>query len=408
MAKLFALEDADLEGVGEVELEAAPEVGEVADVETEVVPEVTEVAEIESGVEEGMGAADQLDQVEEVVAQAAEGEGLEPVAAEAIKIAVEAICARIGANPKAVYSLYASENFQSASSRKANTKYALEGVAEFLKDLWKKIKAALSNLWTKVKAFWDKHVSTLGRVKKALDSMKQKVSASTGKLEKQAYVESAPSGIASAFGFGGKDVLDSSISDVIDAHVEAGKKVEEIMAMGSKAAKAAADAIAATQAIDLKNVTGEWSLGSANAPLVGGATSVFKIEVEESNVAVTLERDAVEKGEKAGVKLVEKAAVTSLLTKTMAVIDADIKAKAGFDKAQTEFTKAMADVEKAINATANDKASAEAAKPSREAVKVMYKVNSKIPQISAERVSMDIKLAKGVLGYAGLCLKNYK
>lgn len=407
MAKLFALENAEA-GEEVVELEATPEVGEVADVETEVVPEVSEVAEIETGVEEGMGAADQLDQVEEVVAQAAEGEGLDPVAAEAIKIAVEAICSRIGANPKAVYSLYAAENFQSASSRKANTKYALEGVGEFLKDLWKKIKAALSNLWAKVKAFWEKHISTLGRVKKALESMKQKVSASTGKLEAQAYVESAPGGIASAFGFGGKDVLDSSIADVISAHEDAGKTVDEITAMGSKAAKAAADAIAATQAIDLKNVTGSWTLGTSKSPLVGGATAVFKIEVEGSNVNVSIERETVEKGEKSGVKLVEKAAVAVLLTKTLSVIDTDVKAKAGFDKAQTEFTKAMADVEKAINATANDKASAEAAKPSREAVKVMYKVNSKIPQISAERVSMDIKLAKGVLGYAGLCLKNYK
>lgn len=407
MAKLFALEEAELE-TGEVEMEAAPEVGEVADVETEVVPEVAEVSDIQTGIDEGMGAADQLEQVEEVVEQAAEGEGLEPVAAEAIKIAVEAICARVGANPKAVYSLYATENFQSASSRKANTKYALEGVSEFLKDLWKKIKSALTNLWAKVKAFWDKHISTLGRVKKALESMKQKVAASTGKLEKQAYVESAPGGIASAFGFGGKDVLDSTIGEVIDAHAEAGKVSDEITAMGLKAAKAASDAIGATQAIDLKNVQGQWNLGTDKAPLVGGVKTVFKIEVEENNVNVSFERDAVEKGEKAGVKLVEKAAVSGLLTKTMSVIDADVKAKAGFDKAQSEFTKAMGDVEKAVNATAVSKETSEAAKPSREAIKVMYKVNSKTPQVSAERVSLDIKLAKGVLAYAGLCLKNYK
>ena len=116
MAKLFALEEAELEGT-EVELEAAPEVGEVADVQVEVEADASEMTEVAAGVEEGMGAADQMEQVEEVVEQAAEGEGLDPVAAEAIKIAVEAICARIGANPKAVYSLYATENFQSASSR---------------------------------------------------------------------------------------------------------------------------------------------------------------------------------------------------------------------------------------------------------------------------------------------------
>ena len=175
MAKLFALEEAELEG-GAVELEAAPEVGEVADAQVDVEADAGEITEVEAGVEEGMGAADQLEQVEEVVEQAAEGEGLDPVAAEAIKIAVEAICARIGANPKSVYSLYATENFKSASSRKANTKYALEGLGEFLKNLWEKIKSALSSLWEKVKAFWNKHVSSLGRTLKALESMKEKVS----------------------------------------------------------------------------------------------------------------------------------------------------------------------------------------------------------------------------------------
>ena len=407
MAKLFALEEAEI-GEEVIEMETAPEVGEVADVETEVVPEVTEVAEIESGVEEGMGAADQLEQVEEVVAQAAEGEGLDPVAAEAIKIAVEAICSRIGANPKAVYSLYAAENFQSASSRKANTKYALEGVGEFLKDLWKKIKAALSNLWAKVKAFWDKNISTLGRVKKALDSMKQKVSTSSGKLKDQAYIESAPGGLAAAFGFSGSDVTDGVIMGIVDNHLAAHTEADKAAAAGTAAAKAAAAAVAGNTAIDLSSVKGSWDLGSQAKPLVGGAYAKFTIEVEEENVTATMERETVEKGEKAGVKIVEKAAVLAVIAKTLTVIDSDVKAKAGFDKTQTEFTKAMADVEKAINAKVVDKQTTEDAKVGRTAVKVMYKVNSKIPQISAERVSVDIKLAKGVLGYAGLCLKSYK
>ena len=59
-----------------------------------------------------------MEEVEGLVEDAVEnGEGLDPVAAEAVRISVEAICARIGANPKAVYPLYATENFASASSR---------------------------------------------------------------------------------------------------------------------------------------------------------------------------------------------------------------------------------------------------------------------------------------------------
>lgn len=408
MAKLFALEDADLEGVGEVELEAAPEVGEVADAQTEVVADETEITEVEAGVEEGMGAADQLEQVEEVVEQAAEGEGLDPVAAEAIRIAVEAICARVGANPKSVYSLYATENFQSASSRKANTKYALEGVGEFLKDLWKKIKSALENLWNKVKAFWAKHVSTLGRVKKALDSMKQKVSSSSGKLEGQAYIENAPGGLSDAFGFSGSDITDSVIGDIVKNHMGAHTAADEASSAGTAAAKAAVAAVNSDTDIDLTGVAKSWELGSKTKPLVGGAYATFKIEVEEENVTASMERESVEKGDKVGVKVVEKAGVSALLSKTSACIDATIKAKSGFDKAQTEFTKSMTELEKAINGKVTDKTSTEAAKPARQAVKAMYKINSKIPQISAERISLDLKLAKAVLAYSALCVKNYK
>ena len=130
MSKLFAFENADVIG-DEVELETPVEVGEVADVEVDVMEEGGEIEEQAEAIEEGVGASDQMEQVEELVEQAAEeGEGLDPVAAEAIRIAVEAICARVGANPKSMYALYATENFQSASSRKANTRFALEGVGD--------------------------------------------------------------------------------------------------------------------------------------------------------------------------------------------------------------------------------------------------------------------------------------
>ena len=135
MSKLFALEDINTDSaVGE--LEVTPQEGEVADVQAEVEPEVAEIGEQTEAIDEGMSATDQLEQVEQVVEQAAEGEGLSEVSAEAIRIAVEAICVRVGANPKTLYNMYATENFQSASSRKANSKIALEGVSEFLKDMW--------------------------------------------------------------------------------------------------------------------------------------------------------------------------------------------------------------------------------------------------------------------------------
>ena len=402
--KLFAMEDAELEG-GAVELEAAPEVGEVADAEVPVVEETTELEGQSESIDEGMAAADQMDQVEEVVASAAEGEGLEPVAAEAIKIAVEAICARIGANPKAVYSLYATENFQSASSRKANTKIALEGVGEFLKDLWKKIKAALQNLWAKVKAFWNKHVSTLGRIKKALDSMKQKVGASSGKLDGKAYIEEAPGGLASAFGHAG-EISTKSIESIIAEHDKLAESsdamVKRVEAMNSVAANKAATPSELKSQVDLKS--------TETGPLVGGVK--FKVEVEADtdagSVQVNFSEEPAESSDKVGVQLAAKDAVKSVLDKTLAVINENIKARDKLAKCEESFNKAAMQVEKVINESSVDKESAEKAKEIRKTMKIVYAMNAKAPTIFNKGLNYNIKLAKAVLTYSALCVKNYK
>lgn len=56
-------------------------------------------------------------------------------------------------------------------------------------------------------------------------------------------------------------------------------------------------------------------------------------------------------------------------------------------------------------ATEQDK---EAVKAARALIKGFNKIGAKVPALEAELVSLNVKLAKAVLGYAGLCLKNYK
>lgn len=402
MAKLFAMEDADLTG-DQVELEVTPEEGEVADVQVDVEQEVAETAGDAEAIDEGMGAADQMEQVEEVVADAAEGEGLDPVAAEAIRIAVEAICARVGANPKAVYSLYATENFQSASSRKANTKIALEGVGEFLKDMWKKIKAALSRLWEKIRAFWDKHVSSLGRIKKALESMKQKVGESSGKLKDKAFIEEAPSALAESIGFNG-DISVKSIQSIIDTHKNLLNTADEFATVADTFNKAAAANIsnpkAAADAIGgVKNA----SVG----PVVGGITFSYKFERDqaEGDVTFTVERENVDRKDKGGVSLAEKNDVKTLVDNMLKVVADNIKAKEKLNKVQEAFNKLSLAIEKAINGASG---SPEDIKAMRNSMKIAYKINAKFPTVMSEGLALNIKLSKAVLGYAALCVKNYK
>ena len=403
MSKLFALEELDT-GTTEVELEAAPEVGEVADVQVEVDAEIAEAADSAEAIDEGMGAADQLDQVEEVVADAVEnGEGLDPVAAESLRIAVEAICARIGANPKAMYSLYATENFQSASSRKANSKIALESVGEFLKDLWKKIKAALTRLWEKVKAFWEKNGSALGRVKKALESMKRTVGESSGKLKDKAFIEEAPTALHDAVGFDG-DISIKSFQAVLTAHASLVDSSESVVEVTNKF-----NAAAGANLSDIEGGIAELAkmgAGKKTGRLVGGVeiTYTFEVDKDEATVNLEVERENVDRKDRGGVSLAEKNDVKGLLDTTIKLITDNMKAKEKMGKLQESFNKLSLAIDKAIN----NEADAEKAKSLRKGMKVVYKLNAKAPVIMNEGLALNVKLAKAVLGYASLCVKNYK
>jgi len=178
MAKLFAFEE-DVAVTSVVEdvtpEELAADTAEVAEV----------ASEIDSGVEatdEGVEAADQLSEVAEVVEGTIEsGEGLEPVAAEAIRLAVESICSKVGASSKSMYALYATENFASKSSRVANSKLAFESITDTIKGIWEKIMNFLKGLVQKVINFWNGFINNVNRTQNALTSLQKEVKKLSGK-----------------------------------------------------------------------------------------------------------------------------------------------------------------------------------------------------------------------------------
>lgn len=412
--KLFALEDAELEGMGaEVELETSPEEGEAAAVQAEMQDDVTDIQEVESGVEEGMDAAEQLEEVQDLVEQAAEGEGLDPVAAEALRIAVEAICARVGANPKSVYSLYATENFQSASSRKANTRIALEGVSEFLKNLWEKIKAALKSLWDKVVSFWDKHVSNLGRMVKALESMKDRAAKASGSY-KFKPVE-APASLLSIFPTK-QAVFDSAVIDtyqktladakkalegnfrILEGVAEGSELFSKVGALVSKLAQANGEVIA---------------FGSESQPLPGGKyykwtykvneekdddVATYTLEIDEDHGEFTEGRQEVQMdvANKDTIKKLISATITEVAKPAMKRRD---KAASTAKKVNDAFKKIDAVIK---TASPEDQAAA------KTAMRIFNLVLAKGPGIEAKYNQAEMAYMKGVLVYSAACLKQYK
>lgn len=432
MRKLFALENDDVLNADDVVLDTIPEEGEVADVQAETVEDVAEVETDAAAVVDGLGATDQLEEIQEVVEAAAEEGGLDTVAAEAVRIAIAAVAARVGAKPTALTGLYAAENFQSASSRKANTAFALEGVGEFLKDLWKRIKAALEGLYAKVAAFWDKHISALGRVKKALDSMKGKISASSGKLKAENYMEVAPSSIAYVF-VSKKDITPQVISEYISTHAavaveaadvslseEAGKVAEQVVEKAAKVAKNTKNGEeVATENAEIDAITAKLTavfgsngktiqLGTEAKPLVGGQYIAYTFKSEDGRLVVDVERQEVEKSDdKVSLTFGSREQLQGILKEATAVIANSMKLKSQFDKRYGAVKTNLQNIGNKITelASAENK---EAVAAAREAMRSVQLLNTKIASLEATVSSANVRMAKGVLSYIGLCLKQYK
>ena len=410
MSKLFAFEEL-AENLNGVELETPVEAGEVADAEVGVQEEVGEIDEQANAIDEGVEAGDQMEQVEALVEQAAEeGEGLDPVAAEAVRIAVEAICARVGANPKSMYALYATENFQSASSRKANTRFALEGVGEFLKELWAKIKSAISSLLDKATAFWNKHFSTLNRTQKALESMKAKVSASKGRPTNELI--SVPSGLASIF----PTKADLGIDEVKAFGFAVAASIlsnNEIFKVAEKMAGGLTLRDVSALVTGFKGAGKDFVIGSETQPAPGGKyfKYTFKIEEEEDDDGVKLFK--LEVGEDHGeftdgrkdakLDIASKDKLKALITTTIDDVKQLIKYRDKVTQRNKKIRDAMKNVDKEIDAIVNKRAQ----KVARTSMRTYNLIMTKAPAMEAKVLGLSVTYFRGVLTYTGVCLKNY-
>ena len=399
---LFALENADLDQVegfeGGEELEAA-DIVEETDAGTE---EITEIAD---AVEEGTDAGDQMQQVEELVADAVEnGEGLDPVAAEAVRISVEAICARVGADPKAVYSLYAVENFQSASSRKANSRIALEGVGEFLKDLWAKIKAALKKMWDKMKAFWAKHVSTLGRLTKALEKTKARVKASSGKITGKAYVEKAPSGLVSAFA--GKGDLDAArVTSYLDSIAAAGSTTEEVEKVVTKLKSLSGQKVLTLDGFKSQVESGSEKLQKGfEFQAIGGDTvkTALKLSDDGKSVTVNTERTPFDgKDEEAGMAIATKSQLEAVVQKALDMVKGQVAMKKNGEKIEQETNAVLAAFGQMINESEGDKEAL------RAVLSASYRLNASAAKVHSIVTTQTVRAAKATIAFVNANLKQY-
>lgn len=132
--------------------------------------EELEIQQDTVSVEALLGTADSLIVAsEQHIASLANG-GFNSAAAMAIQSVAAASASLIGLKME----MAAGEDFDEDGNRVNANRMAGEALADTAKDLYKRAKAFIMRIVDNLKAFWAKHISTLGRYKKALDKAQAK------------------------------------------------------------------------------------------------------------------------------------------------------------------------------------------------------------------------------------------
>lgn len=143
MAKLFAFEELDDSNSNKVINVDTGELELIQDLPN-LQEETIKISTHSESINDAIDTIDELNKVGSIVEKSIKEEGgLSPIAAEALQVAIESICARIGIFPKSLFAMYSVENYK-GSSRLVSSEIALEGIGEFLRNLWERIKETLA------------------------------------------------------------------------------------------------------------------------------------------------------------------------------------------------------------------------------------------------------------------------
>ena len=405
----------------------------------DMVVDSTEIQDIGNGVDNGVESLDELDNMQEQLDEHGDEE-LPPIAAECYRKQLSFIMAGLGM-PASVRADQLSAESIGYQFRTGHT--ASEGIGDKAKEVYRWVLEAFRNLRKKFVDFWNKHFSSLGRAKKALESTRDRLNDSSGKIQGNQHIEKAPGWIKSAFP-GKEDITASSIEEYINSHYAASELVPQ-----------AADIVSKILA-DTDEIV---KLAADSNPTKKKVTDVAKHHLDVDDkvfnllsqlvfvTGVKVEREVVdedrEKGwEKVkfkfekiddyetdiGVVLSSKDKLKTMISRTLEIINRTIRwqEKVGkFNEATAKFINGLSKLEDTFGKR-NEATNAEYANHQRDTggiVKsyvdefhkelkkfVRYGFGScqEFTKLIAHVFSLNTALAKAVIGYTNLCIKNYK
>lgn len=420
MKRLYANESID-DSLTVVASELSPEAALISDVQLETAERAADIIETANGINDANDALGHLETVQTFV-EDHQGEELSAPALEAIRIAVTSIADRVGARPAVLKYFPAMEAHGSQSARRATAEMALEGIGDFLRDFWKRIKAMIRSLIDKAKDFWDKYVSGLGKMKRAVEAAKQRVSEITGK-PKEARVEHAPGHLARLF------APDSEISPLSIRRLIGADTVADA-ALNSMAVqlKGTADKIAvqlqsaiANNAANLDEVNESElvtvTISTRESPLIGGRiiairhTGTFIKEGEEF-VFEWEEESTDARADKVSLQVGDKGELKELLDSARAIITNEIESRKEADKTQKTFRESLGtldkhigDLEKKDSVTDEDRAIVELA---RRAARSLNTLVGNVTSTELRLRGYRVELVKAIIQYTDYCAAQYR
>lgn len=537
MAKLLFALEGKTDSNDDIEFEGIDVGGHVFEDSLEVQEDATAIEAIAEGIDLAIVATERLEEIQYFSAMSTVHlGGVTPLNSSILNVAIEAICANIGVKPEKVglTQMYSAENFSSEGSRKQYSTIAVEGLGDFIKNLWEKIKNAFKSLWKKITDFWDKHISTLGRIRKSLVSMKGAISNNKYEMQGDGRIEKTPSSLLTTFASDKGDLTTKVISTYVKTHFEASnhfgkalnqviksqdilgvelkkrletktkndaesKKQEEsektktdstenkpeekststesltdiyyaeenaltdvLKKLGNKVGEGAKRIKKAftpkdkttpetpqdTKAkpeeeqpkkeeevketpkekpeekpeapseapLDLKEDTSAFNgdkllFGSKESPLAGGVYYIYTFNEPEDDgsSSIDIEKETIDATDSdAGVLVPSKSDLSNLTDGTLKLIDKTIKSKEVLSNYNKEFEKTMTSLSTLINKSSSGDVDKEEDAHLRKVLNSIQSLSKNILTFSTTLANLDVQLAKGVLYYVGLCLKQYK
>lgn len=132
------------------------------------------IESVDQGIDEAADTADTMDAMRGSLEEAAEEGGISEPAAEAVRVAVEHLCARIGLS--ASKSIFPSmEDFGDKSSRVRATKYTIENLKETAKSIWDAIIKVFNRAIDWIKNFYRSLTDGSIKLKKRAEAIEKKV-----------------------------------------------------------------------------------------------------------------------------------------------------------------------------------------------------------------------------------------